>query len=106
MSKVSETNKKRISLITDEKIPELALIIWRLENQCTCLPDSYQLKSVDYYLGLLDGLYTQLEDLLFDVNAYSGWQTKRQLVPSHFTNGEIQHYEYRSYNRNKKVQLY
>lgn len=87
MAKLSAVNKKRILSILNERIPELTLLIWRKENNCPNLPDSFKEKSVDYYRGLLDGTYTQVENLLMDNNIYSGWGNIEQKVPTQFSQG-------------------
>lgn len=88
MAKLSAVSKKRILTILDEKIPELALLIWRKENNCPNLPDFFKEKSVDYYRGLLDGAYTQVEDMLHDNNIYCGWTDFEQKVPAQFNQGK------------------
>lgn len=101
MARLSKVIKNRLRVIQTEQIPHYALIIWRKENGCTIQPDWMLEKSADYYRGLLDGAYTQLENLLMDYGVYEGYNELKFEVPTAFiastTKGDKQFYQYRIY---------
>lgn len=73
MAKLSRVLKKRLETLQSETVPHFAAIIVRKENNCPNLPDWFLEKSVDYYRGLLDGAYSQIENILHDHNQYGGF---------------------------------
>ena len=70
MAKISAKNLARLIQIQDEIVPHLAAIIKRRQENCPFLPRWFTDKSVDYYIGLLDSRYSQIEDYLHDHNMY------------------------------------
>ena len=85
MAKISAKNLARLIQVQDEVVPHLAAVIKRRQENCPNLPNWFTEKSVDFYTGLLESRYSQIEDYLHDHNMYGGFNERTVKVPEHNT---------------------
>ena len=93
MSRINKKLAQHIVHLQNESVPHLVDLILRKQAKSPSLPKHFD-KSVDYYKGCLDSLYTQIESLLFMHNVYYGYREsvvrgasiRRYVFPDECTN--------------------